>query len=124
MATGTDQALSFAWPRYALDKVIHKPLPSTVSVTQSASPIAPTFTSVTFNNPVGRFFIVDLQVSTDGNVWYDSGLEPIYYDAGFMLPFKRFISLWSMTDKIVTLKFAALDASYSLRYRLVGVSLE
>jgi hypothetical protein len=116
--SGSNQALSFAWPPYPLDKIFFKESGSVVRA-QSASPAAPTFTTVSITNPQNELFFIEMQVSTDGIVWYDSGLEPYYNSAGI---YKRFGGFWSMTSSTITVKLFANDAAYTLYYRLVGFS--
>ena len=118
----TDQALSFAAPKYNLDKVIYRPPTTQFSVTQSVSPVVPDAYTTTINNPLERLFFIDMQLSTDANTWYDLGFEPTYYDAGFGRSFKRFFAAWHMDVATITYTFYALDAAYDLYYRVIGLS--
>lgn len=119
----TDQKLSFAAPRWPLDKIYYKPPQGSVAVSQSASPIPPyTFTEVTTSNPKNENFFISMQISPDNDVWYDTGLEPSYYEAALASSFKRFIGIWHMNTTTITLGFVAIDAPYTLYYRLVGYS--
>lgn len=115
---GTNQKLSFAWPKYPLDKIFYKTSGS-LAVAQSGSPTSVGTDTVTITNSQNTLFFIEMQVSTDGIVWYDSGLEPYYNSSGI---FKRFGGYWFMTSSTITLKFFANDASYTLYYRLVGYS--
>lgn len=117
--SGSNQPLSFAWPRYPLDKIFFKESGSQ-SVAQSANPLDPDEVTVTITNPQNTTFFIEMQVSTDGVVWYDSGMEPYYIASG--QPVKRFGGFWSVTSSNVTVKLYANDASYTLYYRLVGYS--
>lgn len=118
----TDQQLSFAAPKYPLDKIYYKPEPGSFFVTQSPSPAVPLPETVTLSHDKEETFFIDMQLSVDGDTWYDSGAEPWYNDGATMRPFKRFFGLWDVTNTTVRLTFAALDASYTIYYRLVGYS--
>lgn len=122
MSTGSNQPLSFAAPLYPIDKTVFRPLVARASVPQNATPIFPVFTTTQIINPINDYMFIDMQISTDGNTWYDIGNEPFYYDAGFMLSFKRFAAYWSVETDFITLGFTANDAAYNFYYRLVGVS--
>jgi hypothetical protein len=116
---GSNQELSFAWPRYPLDKIFYK-VSGSKAVTQSGFPTSVGTDTVTITNPESTTFFLDLQVSPDGIVWYDSGLEPYYLSGG--QPYKRFGAYWYMTSSTITIKLFANDASYTLYYRAIGYS--
>lgn len=115
---GSNQALSFSMPAYPLDKIFYRPEPDTVAVSQSASPSVPTYTTVSIPHDVGATFFIDVQVSPDGTNWYDEGFEPRYLSGGVY--YARFITDWGVSTTDVVLRFAALDASYTFNYRIVG----
>lgn len=116
---GSNQALSFAWPRFPLDKIFYKESDS-LTVAQSANPLNPTVSTIPVINPRNATFFIDMQVSPDGIVWYDSGLEPYYISGG--QPVKRFAGYWLMNASTISINLYANDASYTLYYRLVGYS--
>lgn len=118
---GSNQALSFAWPKYPLDKIFYKKHDS-LAVAQSANPASPTISVVPITNPQSALFFIDMQVSPDNVAWYDSGLEPYYYDSVTKSIYKRFGGYWFMTASTISLNFYVNDASYTLYYRLVGCS--
>lgn len=120
--SGSNQALSFSAPQFPLDKIFYEPEPGTISVAQSANPASPTIVTTTIPNPQNTTFFMDMQTSTDGLTWYDTGLEPYYYDAVAVGLFQRFSGYWYMTATTISLGFYANDASYTLHYRLVGYS--
>lgn len=119
----TDQALSFAAPRWPLDKVYYQPDTMSFNVPQSVSPVIPDFYTTTITNPTGELFFIDMQLSPNNSDWYDIGSEPLYYDPTFMLSFSRFSGAWKMDTSTITFFFTALDAAYTpMYYRLVGYS--
>lgn len=119
--SATDQALSFAAPRWPLDKIYYQPPTASFNVPQSASPTIPDVYSIAIPNPKGELFFLDMQLSPDNSSWYDIGSEPAYYAAPFAQSFPRFGGRWKMTTSTITLSFVARDAAYTpMYYRLVG----
>ncbi len=120
--TGSNQPLSINAPGNSLDKIFYSPAPASMTVAQSANPTAPTVSTVTITNPQNTTFFIDMQVSVDNTTWYDSGFEPYYISSGVVAFVKRFAGWWTMTSSTITLSFYALDAGYTIYYRLVGYS--
>ena len=119
--SATDQPLSFAAPRWPLDKIYYQPPTGSFNVPKSVSPASPDVYSTTIANPKGETFFLDMQISPDNLNWYDIGSEPVYYDAVTMLSYPRFGGRWKMTASTITLSFVARDAAYTpMYYRLVG----
>jgi hypothetical protein len=120
VSTGTDQPLSFVFPSRSLDKIYYRPDNGSTSVAQSATPVAPTFTTVPVPHGKGEIFMLDVQMSVDNSVWYELGSTPFYVSSSPAGYFPRFVGYWSMDSTNVYLSFAANDASYTVYYRMIG----
>lgn len=123
MSSGSDQALSFTTTK-PIDKIYYKPPTATVAVTQSASATSPTWVEVPLTHDKGQTFFIAMQLSPDGDTWYDPGYEPAYYNTVQAAYFPRFRGQWKVDNTTVTLRFYALDSSYTMYYRLVGYTKE